>query len=351
MTTATTGTGTITLGSAVSGYLSFATAGVANGEVVSYGIKDGANSEVGTGTYTSAGTTLTRTVTKSTNSDAAISLSGSAEVYITARAQDIAPIIDVQTFTSSGTWTKPVDGRYTMALVRLWAGGGSGGKGVAASPGGGGGGGACHEMMFPISLLGATETVTIGAGGTAQSTNSTNGNVGGNTTFGAHLTAYGGGGGAASAGGANAGDGGAGGGAASAGGTLNTVGQPDDNRSSGVTGTRYHGGGVGQTANTEAAAGNSVFGGGGGGAGRDAAGAGGNTGGTSFWGGGGGGGAANSGTAGAGGNSTYGGDGGAGAIDSVAATAGTQPGGGGGGVGGGTSSAAGAAGQCIVYCW
>ena len=89
VSTATTGTGTITLGSAVSGYLTFALAGVADGDTVSYGIKDGANSEVGTGVYTSAGTTLTRSVTKSTNSDAAISLSGSAEVFITPRAEDL----------------------------------------------------------------------------------------------------------------------------------------------------------------------------------------------------------------------------------------------------------------------
>lgn len=94
MTTATAGTGTITLGSAVSGYLTFALAGVANGDVVSYGIKDGTNSEVGTGTYTSSGTTLTRTVTKSTNANAAISLSGSAEVFITARAEDIQNVAD-----------------------------------------------------------------------------------------------------------------------------------------------------------------------------------------------------------------------------------------------------------------
>lgn len=89
VTTATTGAGTITLGSAVSGYLTFASSGVSDAEIVSYGIKDGANSEVGTGTYTTSGTTLTRTVTKSTNSNTAINLSGTAEVYITARAEDI----------------------------------------------------------------------------------------------------------------------------------------------------------------------------------------------------------------------------------------------------------------------
>ena len=83
MTTATAGTGVIMLGSAVSGYLTFAAAGVSNGETVTYGIKDGSGSEIGEGVYTASGTTLTRSVIKSTNSDSAISLSGSAEVFIT----------------------------------------------------------------------------------------------------------------------------------------------------------------------------------------------------------------------------------------------------------------------------
>jgi hypothetical protein len=93
MTTATTGTGTITLGVAVSGYLSFANAGVVNSDIVFYGIKDASNSEVGWGTYTSSGTTLTRNVAKSTNSNSLISLSGSAEVYITALASDGGDLI------------------------------------------------------------------------------------------------------------------------------------------------------------------------------------------------------------------------------------------------------------------
>lgn len=108
--TATTGTGTITLGAAVSGFLSFSGAGVSDGDVVSYGIADGANSEVGTGTYTASGTTLTRTVTKSTNSNAAISLSGSAQVFVTARAEDIPNLDAWGSFTptvtaGSGTFT------------------------------------------------------------------------------------------------------------------------------------------------------------------------------------------------------------------------------------------------------
>lgn len=82
MTTATTGTGTITLGSAVSGYQTFAGGGVANSDTVKYLIEDGSNWEIGTGTYTSSGTTMSRSVIESTNSDTAINLSGSATVSI-----------------------------------------------------------------------------------------------------------------------------------------------------------------------------------------------------------------------------------------------------------------------------
>ena len=89
MSTSTTGTGTITLGSAEDGYQSFADAGVANADVVRYVIEDGSNWEIGTGTYTATGTTLSRTVSESSNSDAAINLSGSATVFIGATAEDI----------------------------------------------------------------------------------------------------------------------------------------------------------------------------------------------------------------------------------------------------------------------
>lgn len=89
MTTATTGTGTVTLGVAVAGCITFAQAGVTDGVTVSYGISDGVNSEVGRGVYTAATTTLTRaSILDSTNGGAAINLSGSAQVYITALAED-----------------------------------------------------------------------------------------------------------------------------------------------------------------------------------------------------------------------------------------------------------------------
>lgn len=100
MSTSTTGTGTITLGSAMYGHLTFAQAGIVDGDTVTYAIKDGDASEIGRGVYTASGTTLTRGVTKSTNSDAAIDLSGTAEVFITASAEDFYPVVNAQTGTS-----------------------------------------------------------------------------------------------------------------------------------------------------------------------------------------------------------------------------------------------------------
>lgn len=90
MNTSTVGTGTLTLTTAVAPFNTFATAGIINNDIVAYSIIDGtANSEKGWGVYTSAGTTLTRNVFTSTNGNAAINLSGSAQVFIDPSAQDL----------------------------------------------------------------------------------------------------------------------------------------------------------------------------------------------------------------------------------------------------------------------
>lgn len=111
VSTATGGTGTITLGSALpagtvinaGGFQDFATAGAANNDVLSYLIVDANNAwEYGTGTYTSAGTTLSRTLGQS-STGSLLSLSGSAQVFIIARKEDLAKIAEANTFTAANT--------------------------------------------------------------------------------------------------------------------------------------------------------------------------------------------------------------------------------------------------------
>lgn len=100
--TATTGTGTLTLGSVVDGFQSFSAAGVSNGNSVSYVIEDGSNWEVGTGTYTTASNTLTRVITESSNSDSALNLSGNAVVFVSATAADVQSNVEITGGTLNG---------------------------------------------------------------------------------------------------------------------------------------------------------------------------------------------------------------------------------------------------------
>lgn len=254
-----------------------------------------------------------------------------------------------QSFTASGTWTKP--GTGNVAMIECWGGGGSGGRYY----GSGGGGGGYNSRTMDLSTLPATVAVTIGAGGTSKTTNGT-GSVGGNSSFGSYLTAYGGGAGGS---GLSAYEGGGGGGPLSAGSSSATCstnpglprivtgvvtisgycgystcyadamiyqGQVSCTATANSASTisagpqpgDRHGGGGGSYSQAGAA---SVFGGGGGGGGY---------------------------TATAGGSSSFGGNGGAGA--SGTATAGSQPGGGGGGTHSGNSGAGGA-GKCSVTVW
>ena len=113
MATATTGTGTVTLGSAVTGFQTFANAGVTNSMTVRYVIENGDAFEIGSGTYTASGTTLSRTVSESSNSDNLLVLSGSSEVFLTATAADLDAALQKSggAMTGAITTNSTFDGR------------------------------------------------------------------------------------------------------------------------------------------------------------------------------------------------------------------------------------------------
>ena len=244
------------------------------------------------------------------------------------------PAINVQTFDSSGTWTKPSGyAAGSRVHVQAWGAGGSGGRSSTQQNISGGGGGGFSERWATLSQFGATETITIGAGGAARTGSNQTGAVGGNSSAGTLITAYGGGGGEGLSTGGN---GGGGGGSLSAGttgapGLPSFAGIPD-----GSAGFAYQGG----PANATGGARNESFwhGGGGGMAGANAVTVANGT--ASLFGGGGGGGGS---TAATGGSSSFAGNGGAAGATAVA---GTQPAGGGGG--GTSTSGAGGAGRVIV---
>lgn len=102
-TTTTTGTGTVTLAGASTGFQSFAAVG--NGNTTFYTIADssGSNWEIGIGTYTSSGTTLSRdTVLSSSNSGGLVNFPvGTKNVFVTFPASSTLFALNNQTITSS----------------------------------------------------------------------------------------------------------------------------------------------------------------------------------------------------------------------------------------------------------
>jgi len=73
-------------------------------------------------------------------------------------------LASVQTFTSSGTWTRPTGITKVMVEVQGAGGGGGGVKNGGTSQGGGGGGYA--RKFIDVSSI-STATITVGSGGTA----------------------------------------------------------------------------------------------------------------------------------------------------------------------------------------
>jgi hypothetical protein len=126
-----------------------------------------------------------------------LTISGST---ISAAGGGSAPQVQVDTITSSQTWTPPVWGKYFRVYIVGGGGGaGSGARQATSSGRGGGGGGAPAQGLwseFTNTQITGSVSVTIGAGGTGgagittDTTNGNNGTPGGSTSFGSFITTY-----------------------------------------------------------------------------------------------------------------------------------------------------------------
>lgn len=107
-------------------------------------------------------------------------------------------------YLASTTWTKP-DGLVKVIVTVQAGGGGSGGCASTVSNGcsasGAGGGAAIADI--DADDLSATETITVGSGGTPGASGANAGGTGGSSSFGTHAVATGGGGGATASGTSN----------------------------------------------------------------------------------------------------------------------------------------------------
>ncbi|KQW96982.1 hypothetical protein ASC94_09245 [Massilia sp. Root418] len=205
---------------------------------------------------------------------------------------------------SSMTFTKPPG--YRLFEGMAWGAGASGASSFSGSfVASGGGGGAWEQFSLPASMFGATESIVIGAGGSAVSSGGssfTDGNNGGSTSIGTVLSV--------------------------AGGVKGTGASSGGSAPGGAGGVAGYGNSGGQGGNAST--------------GSSGAGA------PSYYGGGGGGGSPWGATAGAGGASKFGGSGGA-AVVGGNGNSGTAPGGAGAGAQNNFVSGAGARGELRIW--
>jgi hypothetical protein len=127
-TTATTGTGSITLSGAVAGYQSFAVVG--NGNTTFYCIVNNSAWEVGIGTYSTTGPTLARTtvLSNSSGTTSPITLVGASNVFVTYPSEKSVNLDASGNVSALGTITSGVWNGSTIPVAY-------GGTGVTTSSG------------------------------------------------------------------------------------------------------------------------------------------------------------------------------------------------------------------------
>jgi len=122
-TTVTTGTGTITLAGAVTGFQTFAAVG--NGNTTYYTLVSGSNWESGVGTYSTSGPTLARTtILASSNAGSPITLSGVSNVFLTGPSSRsvLRDDSNILTLTAGTTTVPPLDFQAGTNLTSALAG-------------------------------------------------------------------------------------------------------------------------------------------------------------------------------------------------------------------------------------
>lgn len=99
------------------------------------------------------------------------------------------PTVRVRTYTADDTWTKPAGLKKLFVQVQAGGAGSNAGRNHVNPSAAGGG---YTEGWIQAENLGATETVTVGAGGTGEVYGGASATAGGNSSFGSHLQANGG---------------------------------------------------------------------------------------------------------------------------------------------------------------
>lgn len=102
-------------------------------------------------------------------------------------------VIRTQIFTASGTYTPNANMLYCVIEAVGSGGGGGGVNGSCWGAAGGGAGGSYSRLVASAATIGASQTVTIGNGGSAGNTSGTNGTAGSDCSLGTLCIGKGGG--------------------------------------------------------------------------------------------------------------------------------------------------------------